>query len=554
MPANIIITNAAVLTQDPTKPKAEALAITGQRIVKVGRHKDVIALKSRKTRMIDAGGASVLPGFIEAHAHLFAGASELSNLDLHGVRGVAEIRKRFAAYECDHAGSGLIVGNHIDYAVLGDQETLTRQHLDQVSPDRPLLVFAPDHHTAWANTAALQQAGLLNGKVLPPGHEIVMAHDGTATGELREGLAFENVMLLAPQATRARLGLSTGGEPDPYPSPDQFDDDLATLRRGLAHVAAHGITSLHNMDGNMYTLELLADIERRGELTSRVRVPFHFKPFMPLAALERASAMHDRYRGPMLTSGFVKFFMDGVLDSWTAVMMDDYADRAGWRGDPLFSQAHFNAAAIEADRRGLQIAVHAIGDGAVNMVLNGYEAACKANGRQDSRHRIEHIEVVHPGDIKRFKKLGVIASMQPPHPPGAHDFPLEPTITRIGKAKWPYAYAWKTLAKAGAEVVYGTDWPVSDINAMRALHAAITRAPWDAETPPQHSTLAEAIARYTVKGAYTEFAESEKGMLRKGMLADVVVLDENITALEPAKLGAVKVRATVCDGRLVFGG
>ncbi len=552
MTADIIITNAKVLTQDPRKRSAEAIAIAGKRIVKVGRSRDVLALKSRKTRVIDANGHTVLPGFIEAHAHLFAGAADLANLDMTGASGVAELKQRFDAYAATNPGDGIVVGNQVNYTVISESEALTRQHLDQVSPQRPLIVFAPDHHTAWANTTALEQGGILRGAALPPGHEIVMAADGTAHGELREGLAIEPVVSLAHHLTRARLGLTTGGEPEPYPSPVDFETDLVTLRRGLAHLARHGITSVHNMDGNMYTLELLAALERQGELTARVKVPFHFKPFMPLAALERASAMHDRYHGPMLTSGFVKCFMDGVLDSGTAVMMDDYADRPGWRGDPLFSQEQFNAIATEADRRGLQVAVHAIGDGAVNMVLNGYAAARKANGSRDSRHRIEHIEVVHPPDIKRFKALGVIASMQPPHPPGAQGLPMEPTVSKIGRAKWRYAYAWDTLHKAGAAVVFGTDWPVSDINQMRSIHAAVTREIWDKGLPDQRSTLDQALNRSTAMGAYTEFAESEKGMLRKGLLADVVVLSEDIKGMDVSQLDAVKVEMTISDGRVVF--
>ena len=554
MTADIIITNAKVLTQDPRKPRADALAIGGKRILKVGRNKDVMALKGRKSRVIDAHGCTVLPGFIEAHAHLFAGAADLANLDLHGADGVAELKQRFDVYDRANPGDGIIVGNQVNYTVISETEALTRQHLDHVSPHRPLIVFAADHHTAWANTRALDLGGVLRGVSLPPGHEIVMGPDGLAAGELREFLAFEPVMALAHHMTRARIGLATGGEPEPYPSPPEFNTDLDVLRRGLAHLARHGITSVHNMDGNMYTLELLAALERQGELTARVKVPFHFKPFMPVAALERASAMHDRYRGPLLTSGFVKCFMDGVVDSGTAVMMDDYPDRPGWRGDPLFSQAQFNKVATEADRRGLQVAVHAIGDGAVNMVLNGYAAARKANGGRDSRHRIEHIEVVHPADIKRFKALGVIASMQPPHPPGAQGLPLEPTLSKIGKAKWRYAYAWNTLHKAGAALVFGTDWPVSDINPLRSIHAAVTREPWENGLPDERSTLAQALVRSTAMGAYTEFAEGEKGMLRKGMLADIVVLNEDIEALDPVMLDKVGVRLTICDGRVVFGG
>ena len=180
------------------------------------------------------------------------------------------------------------------------------------------------------------------------------------------------------------------------------------------------------MDGNLYTLELLEEIEAEGGLTARVEVPFHFKNFMETSALEKASAMAKRYKSETLKSGRVKLFIDGVLDGWTAVMLDDYANKPGWKGEPLFEPKRFNEICIEADRRGLQISVHAIGDGAVRLVLDAYEAARKANGARDSRHRIEHIEVIHPDDIPRFAELGVIASMQPVHPPGCAGFRSNP--------------------------------------------------------------------------------------------------------------------------------
>ena len=228
--------------------------------------------------------------------------------------------------------------------------------------------------------------------------------------------------------------MTTGGEPEPAPTPDEQAHDRAIMKRGLDWCASHGITSIHNMDGNLYQLELLSEIEAEGGLTAAC-IPFHFKNFMKLDALEKAAMMGDA-TAERLSSGFVKFFVDGVLDCWTAVMVEDYADRPGWRGEPLFTPEQFARVAIEADRRGLQIAVHAIGDGAVRTVLDGYEAARKANGPRDSRHRIEHIEVVR-SRRPALRELGVIASMQPPHPPGAMGLPLEPTVSRIGRDRWP---------------------------------------------------------------------------------------------------------------------
>ena len=308
------------------------------------------------------------------------------------------------------------------------------------------------------------------------------------------------------------------------------------IKRGLAHLAKHGLTSFHNMDGNLYQLQLFEAFEARGELTARARIPFHFKNFMEISALEKASEMSARYHSNRLASGFVKLFVDGVLDSWTAVMVEDYADRKGWVGEPLFSKKQFAKVAMAIDKRGLQIAVHAIGDGAVRIVLDGYEAARKANGPRDSRHRIEHIEVVHPDDIARFRELGVIASMQPPHPPGSQGLPLEPTVSRIGRERWPYSYAWNTLRDAGAHMVFATDWPVSDINPIRSIQSAITRTKWADDLPDQRQTLEQAIAGYTRDGAFTEFKEDRKGRLKHGMLADVTVLSGDLEKTDPERL------------------
>jgi hypothetical protein len=398
---------------------------------------------------------------------------------------------------------------------------------------------------------ALEQAGVLHGRALGPGNEIVMGEDGLANGELRENEAFGPVLALAGEQ-RVRLGLSTGGEPDPVPSAEERASDRAIMRRGLAWCARHGITSIHNMDGNLYQLELLADIDAEEGLPCRVRVPFHFKNFMDLAMLDKAAMMAERFRSDRLASGTVKVFYDGVLDSWTAVMLEPYADRPDWRGEPLFSPERFKELAVEIDRRGLQIAVHSIGDGAVRAVLDGYEAARKANGVRDSRHRVEHIEVVSATDVPRFAELGAIASMQPPHPPGAMGFPLEPTVSRIGRARWPLSYAWRTLKEAGAHVVFASDWPVSPIDPIRGMQAAILRERWAETDPDQSFTLMESLAAYTVEGAYAEFAENTKGRLKPGFMADLVVLSADVEQTSPQDLHRVQPVATVCGGKVTY--
>ena len=548
--ADLIVLNGRVLTMDADNPTAAAVAIKDGSILAVGDRAEVAQLKGAGTKVVDAAGGSVVPGFVEAHMHLFCGAAEMVHLQLAGIRGFEALRDAVRAHAGARPDAAMLMGQGVDYAVLGD-ERVTRHHLDAILPDRPFGMAAADHHTMWANTRALEAAGILAGRALGPGNEIVMDADGLATGELREGEAFGPVLTLTGE-DRARLGLATGGEPDPAPTAAERAADRDILRRGLAWCARHGITSIQNMDGNLYQLELLSEIEAGEGLACRVRVPFHFKNSMSLDMLDKAAMMAGRYRSEWLSSGTVKVFYDGVLDSWTAVMVEPYADRPGWVGEPLFSPERFRNLAVAIDRRGLQIAVHSIGDGAVRAVLDGYEAARQANGRRDSRHRIEHIEVITASDVPRFAELGVIASMQPPHPPGAMDFPLEPTLSRIGRARWPLSYAWRTLKQAGAHVVFASDWPVSPIDPILGMKAAICRRPWAEGDPDQSFSLTEALAAYTVEGAYAEFMEHAKGRLKPGYMADLVVLSKDIEAVDPNRLDEVRPVTTICGGRITF--
>ncbi|WFP78480.1 amidohydrolase [Mesorhizobium sp. WSM4906] len=548
--ADLMVVNGHVLTMDEDNPVAEAVAVKDGTIVAIGSRAAVEQLKGPATKVIDAKDGSVLPGFIEAHMHLFSGAAELAHLQLAGVHGFEALQSAIRDHAQTRPDAKMLVGQGVDYTVLG-RERVTRHHLDAILPDRPFAMAAPDHHTMWANTMALEMAGILQGRRLGPGNEIVMGDDGLATGELREGEAFGPVLDLAGES-RVRLGLATGGEPDPTPSVEERAADRDIMRRGLAWCARHGITSIQNMDGNLYQLELLAEIKAEEGLACRVQVPFHYKNFMTLDMLDKASVMAERYDGEWLSSGIVKVFYDGVLDSWTAVMIEPYADRPDWVGEPLFTPQQFIDLAVAIDKRGLQIAVHSIGDGAVRAVLDGYEAAEKANGRRDSRHRVEHIEVITAADVPRFQKLGVIASMQPPHPPGAMGFPLEPTVSRIGAPRWPLSYAWRTLKNAGARIVFASDWPVSPIDPILGIQAAVLRKPWAETDPDQSFSLYESIAAYTVEGAYAEFMEHRKGRLKTGYLADIVVLSADIEATAPEALHTVRPVTTICGGKVTY--
>ncbi|WP_323037061.1 amidohydrolase [Pararhodobacter sp.] len=533
---------------DDRFPRAEALALQGDRILSVGDISSILALAGPDCKIIDAQGATVLPGLIESHLHLLLGGNELAHLQLLDVHGPKALTAALRAYAAANPDAAMLMGQGCDYVIY--DRALTRHDLDAIVSDRPVLLTAPDHHTAWANTCALDMAGILHGKSLGDGNEIVMGADGLATGELREFEAFAPVLQLTGEA-RMVAGIATGDEPVPAPTQADLIHDLTPLARGLEHCAKHGFTSLVNMDGNRYTLRLLAELRRQGRLTARVRVPFHYRPHRVPADLEIASAMSAEYQDDWLACGFVKLFMDGVIDSETAVMLADYPDTPGWRGDPLHSAKRFAEIAIEADRRGLQIAVHAIGDGAVQRVLDGYEAARKANGPRDSRHRIEHIELIDRADVARLAELGVVASVQPVHAPGAMDFPLQPTLDKIHKHRWRDAYLCRDLMEAGARVVLASDWSVTDINPFRGIQAALTRPIYDGANS-QRLTLHEALAGYTTAGAYAEHTDDRKGMLRPGYLGDVVILSGDIETTPVEKIGEMTAAYTICGGRVVW--
>lgn len=545
MNASLIFVNARVLTMDGSAPRAEALAVAGNRIVAVGGKEAVLAHAGPATRIVDAAGATLMPGFVESHLHLFSGAYGQTLLQLPGIRGFDALNAGFQAFIADQPDEGLLLAQGSDYEILGRNTRLDRHVLDRICPDRPIAVMAYDFHTLFANTAALQAAGLLHGRKLPVGNEVVMGEDGLATGELREKFAMLPVLDLRTTGGREMLGMS-GIEPLVPPTQAEWRDDMEILKAGMKFAASKGITSMHNMDGNRHLLELLRDIEVEGGLLSRISVPFHLTRDMPLSELDRATAMTRDFTGDKLTCGRVKIFIDGVIESGTAAMLDDYADKPGLRGAPIFDATAFKEAAIEADRRGLQIAVHAIGDAAVRIALDGYEAARKANGPRDSRHRVEHVEMIDPADVPRFAELGVIASVQPLHAPVGDT----PTTRSIGETRAPYAYAWRLLHEAGAKIAFSSDWPIVAIDPLLGIQTALTRQPHLPGLPDHRLPLEEVLKAFTCNGAYAGHMEDRTGCLRIGMLADLVLLSDDIEATPVEQIAKLGIRMTVCDGQI----
>ncbi len=547
--ADIIITNARILTMDPARPRAEALAIAGNRIVKIGSRDDVTALKARHTRLIDAQMKTVMPGIIEGHVHLFGGAVELDSLQLLGVSGYDAVAAALAQYRKSRMNDPLVFAVGIAHQSFG--EPITRQILDRLVPDVPFIMGCFDHHTMWANTKALEAAGIMRGRDLPIGNEIVLDAQGIATGELREPAAYMLVQALMPTQGREWLGMTTGEDPVPPATPAQREIDKGFMKKGIAHAASLGITSMHNMDGNWYQLELLQSLLDNGELNARVEVPYHHKNTFETARVDQAVEMRAKYQGDMLHCDRVKIFVDGVLETLTALMLDDYPGYPGNKGAPLFTAEEFNAVITRADKYGLQVSTHAIGDGGVRRTLDGYEAARKANGLRDSRHRIEHIELIDPADIPRLKELGVIASLQPIAGVGVPGNPPEPILSRVGD-KLPNAYAWQTLRNAGATIAFSSDWPVAPLSPFIGMQAAMTAKPMRRDCAPQAQSLMDTLHGFTAAGAYMEFRETSKGTLKEGYFADVVVLDSDMERTPPDAIVNVRPVTTICDGRVTF--
>lgn len=549
MKAELIVTNGRVLTMDSANPRAEAVALAGGRILAVGARAEVEALADAQTRVIDAGGRTVLPGFFESHVHLGIGGTQLRHLDVGGMHGMEAMKAAFARYSAENPDRPILMAHSADYLIFG--HPTSRHDLDEVLGDRPIALVGMDLHTCWANTAALKAAGLLHGREMPPGHEVVMGEDGLATGVLLEFEAFAPIMALA-QEERINLGIATGAEPRTPPTPEERAIDKAHFLAGLRHCARHGITSMVMMDGNRYTLEILRELQQDGDLLARVKVPFHFKPTSELADLDKAEQMDRDFHDDWLRSGHVKMFMDGVVDSRTAYMVEDYPDTPGYKGERLFDPETFKQIATEVDRRGLQIVVHCCGDGAVRTVIDGYEAARIANGPRDSRHRIEHIELIQRSDIPRLGALGIVASLQPSHPPGAMDFPLMPTIERIAPARLRDAYLWKTLADHGAHIAFASDWPVADVNVLRGLKAALTRTSYAEGLPDERLGLMATLQAFTAAGARAAHFEDVTGRLVPGLAGDVVVIDGDLEAVAPESFDRLDIALTIAGGTITY--
>ncbi|NJN19676.1 MAG: amidohydrolase [Oscillochloris sp.] len=535
--ATLVLRNARIYTQDAEQPWAEALALAGDRVLWAGPDAEAAQWYGPRTHEIDGAGRLALPGLIDSHFHLLSGARTLGRLQLDAATRITDVQSRLLAYAASMPGDGWLVGRGWMYRIFPPGTPIDRRLLDAVIPDRPVLLTAFDGHTAWANTVALQLAGILEGADTgTPFSTVVMGEDGLALGELREGAAINLVRRLIP------------------PISAEEEEDL--LRRALRDLAALGLTAVQNMDGDLPQLELYRRFAARGALSLRMLVPLLLSPQSRLEQIDEWAAIAATECGPWLRTAAVKLLLDGVVESKTALLLAPYNDGSQDLGEANYAQAQFEQLVGYADAQKLQVFVHAIGDAAVRRTLDAFAAAQTANGRRDSRHRIEHVELIDPSDVARFAALQAIASMQPIHA----NFGLDPANTwhRLsGPQRWRWGFPWRKLADAGVPLAFGSDWPVASPDPIRGLHVALNRPKLDgsgpeSDFPDQRVTLPEAIAAYTSAAAYAAHREHEQGRLKPGYLADVTLLNDNLFALPPEAIGDTKVDITIVGGEVVW--
>ena len=535
--ADIIVVHARVYSENPKQPWAQAVAIQGGKILAVGDDATIEKMRGTATKVIDAGGKLVLPGFTDCHIHFLGGSLSLSRVDLEGAKDVADIQKRLRQYAAEHPGNDWILGRGWDYAMFGAAALPHKKHLDELFPDRPVFLGGYDGHTYWANSKALALAGITRETPNPPNGIIVRdAETGEATGALKEA-AHGLVDKVVPKPTRA--------------------EQLLALRAGIKWANEHGVTRVHSAGGDFEILDLYDEIRRSNGLSLRMYIAYFLNPpSLRPQDIDAIEAARKKFHDEWIDTNAVKFMVDGVIESHTAAMLEPYSDDPALEGKPFWEPANYNAAVAELDKRGLQLFTHAIGDYGIRMALDAYENAAARNHLQDRRSRIEHIESVAAADIPRFGKLGVIASMQP-----LHSYPNADTLDvwarNIGPDRASRAWAWKSIADGGGHLAFGSDWPVVTLNPWEGIQTAVTRqtaegSPEAGFIPEQRLTVAQAVDGYTLGAAFAGRREKTEGSLEVGKLADLIIISQNIFDVNPHKIGATKVTATIVGGRLVY--
>jgi predicted amidohydrolase YtcJ len=529
--ADVIVTNAKVWTGDTSQPRAEAMAIIGDRIVAVGTVAEIDQWRGPRTSVIDAAGRLVLPGFNDAHVHFSSAGANLDNVKLNDAASPEEFIRRIGEYAKRLPKGEWMVGGNWDEQIWPSPLLPTRQMIDAVTPDTPVFISRHDGHMALANSLALKLAGVDAKTPEVPGGTIVRDSNGNPTGILKDA-AMSYVWKAVPSMSAERR--------------------LRAIRAALAHAASVGVTSVQDMGPDYDDVAIYAALADRGELTTRIYAVPSIAGWEDQAKL----GLHRAFGGPYLRLGGLKGFADGSLGSTTAFFFEPYEDAPNTRGllaDEMIPLSKMRDRMMSGDAAGLQLCIHAIGDAAISQVLDLFTEVQKVHGDADRRWRIEHSQHVAPKDFARYSALGVIASVQPYHAIDDGQW----AERRIGPERAKTTYAFKTFLDNGVRLAFGTDWDVAPLNPMLGIYAAVTRATLDGKhpdgwVPAERLTVEQAVHAYTMGSAYAEFQERDKGSVAPGKLADVVILSDDIFSIDPHSIKDVKVERTIVGGKVVY--
>ena len=530
--ATLIITNAAVYTVDKQHHTAEAVAVIDSRIVAVGSNAEIDSWRGPQTKVINAGGKLVLPGFNDAHVHFLQGGAQLDQVNLTDAASPEEFARRIGRQVKKTSKGEWVLGGRWDETKWAKPELPTKELVDPVTGETPIFVERYDGHEALANSAAMKLAGVDAKTPDVPGGIIMRDASGNPTGIFKDA-AQELIYKVIP--------------------PMSHEQRLRAVRRALEHAASLGVTSVQHMNPEFADVAAYSALAEKGDLSTRMyAVP------METQWQEQAKVGIRRAWGSsFLRLGAVKGYADGSLGSRTAYMFEPFADDPGNRGllsDEMHPPSAMRERLMHADAAGLQLRVHAIGDRAISMILDIFSDIEKEHGYHDQRFTIEHAQHMAQKDFERFAQLHVIASMQPYHAIDDGRWAWK----RLGHQRSRYSYAWRSFLDHGVTLAFGTDWPVAPLNPMLAIYAAVTRATLDGRNPdgwiPEEKiTVPEAVEAYTMGSAYAEFQEHEKGSITPGKLADMVVLSDDIFHIKPEAIRNVKVETTIVGGKAVSG-
>jgi predicted amidohydrolase YtcJ len=535
--ADLVLLNGKIVTIDENNPQSEALAVKRDRIVVVGSNKQIGKYIDKKvTKIIDLQGKLALPGFNDSHVHFVYGGHALMSLSLDGVTSFDEIQRRVKEKVDDSGDGEWIEGRGWDQEILPGKKWPTKELIDVVAPNNPVVLERICGHCTLVNSYVLRISGITKETPDPPGGVIIK---DPGTGE-PTGILHEKAMDLIKW---------------PQPSDrESHEMDKRAVKLAVKEAARFGVTSVHDLDGKIGIFKELLD---EGELTVRVYAG---------VALTSSSEKIQEYKAwkqmlvdnnHMLKFGVIKGFIDGSLGSSTALLAVPYKNNPSTSGLLLMTQEELNDIITFYDKENFQIAIHAIGDKGVNVVLNAFEESIKRNGKKDARHRIEHATVIIPEDIPRFKSLGVIGSVQPVFGPSYGQTVQSFFIDRLGEKRAKFTNIWKTLVQANARLAFGTDWPVESLNPMEGIYSAVTRKsiadktgnPW---LQDESLSIEKAIEYYTLGSAYASFEEDIKGSLQKGKLADIVVLSKDIFTIPEEEILNTDVVYTILGGKIIY--